>query len=90
MGRTYNNLREIPIPQFAKVNRANDTVYVILNSRNSRGDFRRRNIGKRASSGTMYANDNFRRYYPDLWNSHYGERMNAKEDFLWLQSARRQ
>lgn len=82
MGRTYTNLREIPIPQFAKVNRANDTVYVILNSRNSRGDFRRRNIGKRASSGTMYANDNFRRYYPDLWNSHYGERMNAKEDFL--------
>ncbi len=82
MAGTYYDLREIPIPDFAKVNKANDVVYVQLNTRNKRGDFNRRNIGKRAKDGTMYVNDNFRRYYPDLWNEHYGERMEAKNDFL--------
>lgn len=82
MAGTYYDLREIPIPDFAKVNKSNDVVYVQLNTRNKRGDFNRRNIGKRAKDGTMYVNDNFRRYYPDLWNEHYGERMEAKNDFL--------
>ena len=82
MGKTYYDFREIPIPSFAKVNKANNTVYVLLDTRNKRGDFNRRNIGKRANTNTMYVNDNFRQYYPDLWNNHYGHIEEAKSDFL--------
>lgn len=78
----YTNLREIPIPEWAKVNKANDTVYVILNTRNKRGDFNRRIIGKRANVHTMYVNDNFRLYYPDEWNKYYEGKMDTKSDFL--------
>lgn len=82
MGKTFYDFREIPIPSFAKVNKANNTVYVLLNSRNARGDFKRRNIGKRANVNTMYVNGNFRQYYPELWNTHYGHIEEAKNDFL--------
>ena len=82
MAHTYYNFKEIPIPDFAKVNKATGVVYVLLNTRNKRGDFNRRNIGKRAKEGTMYVNDNFRRFYPDLWDEHYGGRMKAKNDYL--------
>ncbi len=78
----YKNLREIPIPDWAKVNKATDMVYVILNTRNKRGDFNRRLIGKRANKHTMYANDNFRIYYPDEWNKYYEGKLESKSDFL--------
>ncbi len=83
MGRgLYTNLREIPIPDWAKVNNATNMVYVILNTRNKRGDFNRRLIGKRANKHTMYANDNFRIYYPDEWNKYYEGKLDPKSDFL--------
>ncbi len=83
MGRgLYTNLREIPIPEWAKVNKATDMVYVVLNTRNKRGDFNRRLIGKRANIHTMYANDNFRIYYPDEWNKYYEGKLETKSDFL--------
>ncbi len=83
MGRgLYTNLREIPIPEWAKVNKATDMVYVVLNTRNKRGDFNRRLIGKRANKNTMYVNDNFRIYYPDEWNKYYEGKLEAKSDFL--------
>ena len=83
MGRgLYENLREIPIPDWAKVNKATDMVYVVLNTRNKRGDFNRRLIGKRANKHTMYANDNFRIYYPEEWNKYYEGKLESKSDFL--------
>ena len=80
----YTNLNEIPIPEWAKVNKANNTVYVILNTRNKRGDFNRRIIGKRANVHTMYVNDNFRTYYPEEWNKYYEDKMTPKSDFLHI------
>ena len=74
MSHIYREKREIPIPEGAYINRHDGRVFVFLNSDNiPKRDCKRMNIGKAASATTMYVNENFRFYYPQLWEQHYGE-----------------
>lgn len=65
----YRNLKQIPIPEGAKVSSYDKRVYVP--SPSSSGTKSKREIGEETEPGMMVPNDNFRIEYPSLWKQHY-------------------
>lgn len=70
MGHIFRNLPEIPIPDFAYVNRNDGRVFII--TRDKENKRQHTTIGRAASMITMYPNDRFKFLYPDLWRHYYG------------------
>ena len=60
----YRNLKQIPIPEGARVSSYDKRVYVP--SQSSSGTQSKREIGEETEPGMMVPNDNFRIEYPDL------------------------
>ena len=74
MSHIYREKREIPIPENGYINKSDGRVFVFVPSDSSakKRDCKRMNIGIAASQTTMYVNDNFRFFFPELWEKHYG------------------
>ena len=74
MSHIYREKREIPIPENGYINKHDGRVFVFLPSDGNakKRDCKRMNIGKAATEKTMYANENFRFYFPELWEKYYG------------------
>ena len=74
MSHIYREKREIPIPENSYINKHDGRVFVFLPSDGNakKRDCKRMNIGKAATEKTMYANENFRFYFPELWEKYYG------------------
>ena len=74
MSHIYREKREIPIPENGHINKHDGRVFVFLPAAgNARmRDLKRMNIGRAATEKTMYPNENFRFYFPDLWEKYYG------------------
>ncbi|WP_406546082.1 hypothetical protein [Succinimonas sp.] len=74
MSHIYREKREIPIPENGHINKHDGRVFVFLPAAgNARmRDLKRMNIGRAATEKTMYPNENFRFYFPDLWENYYG------------------
>ena len=74
MGHIYRNLRAIPFPAQAKLNRYDNKISIY---RTENGKRRRTVIGALESEEerTMIPNDNFRIKFPELWRQYYGEQM---------------
>lgn len=72
MGHIYRNLQAIPVPTDAHINGYDNRVFQEYKRNGVRC---KRSIGVLANveKKTMLPNENFRRYYPDLWAHHYGE-----------------
>ncbi len=65
----YRNLKPIPIPADCKVNHYDNQVSRYYKS----GDGKRRRhvVGWMTKEGLMVPNENFRQYFPNLWDEHY-------------------
>ncbi|WP_405297425.1 transposase, partial [Methanobrevibacter sp.] len=74
MSHIYREKREIPIPENGYINKHDGRVFIFIPSDNNakKRDCKRMNIGKAATEKTMYANENFRFYFPELWEKYYG------------------
>lgn len=72
MSKVYRNVKEIPIPERAHVNNNDGRVYIFFFPDRPTRDNKKITIGMLASPGMMHPNDNFKRYYPALWNEYYG------------------
>lgn len=71
MSHIYRELKAIPIPKFALVNRNDDRVYTL--HRGPNGERKRRVIGRASSSTHMYPNATFKFEFPELWRQYYGD-----------------
>ncbi len=74
MSHIYREKREIPIPKGAHASRTDGRVFVFVATDPNVPirDRKRMNIGKQATATTMYPNENFRYFFPQLWEQHYG------------------
>lgn len=74
MSHIYREKREIPIPEGAHTSKTDSRVFVFVadNPDTPIRDRKRMNIGKQATATTMYPNENFRFFFPKLWEQHYG------------------
>ncbi len=71
MGIIYRNKKPIPIPPNGRINKYDKCVSRYY--RASDGSRRRNVIGVMVDENTMLPNDNFRKFYPKLWDEYYGE-----------------
>ena len=71
MGHIYRELKEIPLPEEAKINHYDGQVSIYY--KDARGARRRVVIGKATSETTMHPNDNFKFHFPQLWAEHFGK-----------------
>ena len=71
MSHIYWELKEIPIPKFALVNRNDARVYMTYKGPN--GERRRKVIGRATSATHMHPNGSFKFEYPELWSQFYGD-----------------
>ena len=84
MGHVYYDSNPIPIPEFARVDKSSERVYIMgPPPEDGKKNPKRTAIGKLAENGKMYPNDNFKHLYPDLWGKYYNEKVN----FPYLLSA---
>lgn len=74
MGHVYWEKKEIPIPEGGYINHTDGRVFVFLSDALPTRQSKRMIIGHATSDTTMHPNDNFKFYYPDLWEQHYGEK----------------
>lgn len=76
MSHIYWELKEIPIPkdQGAKINNNDGRVYIFLDKNKPVKESKRVVIGRATSETTMHPNDNFKYFFPSLWEEHYGKR----------------
>lgn len=72
MSHIYRDLPEIPIPPEGRINHHDGQVSIYSMTSGAR---RRTVIGRAASETTMYANDNFKLKFPELWNQYFGNRV---------------
>lgn len=71
MGHIYRELKEIPLPEEARINHYDGQVSIYYkDAKNAR---RRVVIGKATSETTMQPNDNFKFHFPQLWAEYYGD-----------------
>ena len=70
MSHIYWELNEIPVPDFALVNRHDARVYTVHTG--PHGERRRRVIGRSTGETHMHPNTTFKFLYPQLWAQHYG------------------
>ena len=73
MGHVYWEKKEIPIPNGGYVNHADGRVFIFLSDTVPTRQSRRMVIGHATSETTMHPNDNYRYYFPNLWEENYGE-----------------
>ena len=76
MGKIYQNIRAIKIPEGAFVKKSDMRVFVYNNPNVPRRDSPTTRIGTAVSDDLMYPNDNFQLFYPDIWSEIFPE---AKE-----------
>lgn len=76
MSHIYRELKAIPIPEFALVNRNDDRVYTL--HRGPNGERKRRVIGRASGSTHMYPNATFKFEFPELWRQYYGDQDDAQ------------
>ena len=74
MGHVYWEKNEIPIPDGGYVNHADGRVFIFLSDAVPTRQSRRMVIGHATSESTMHPNDNYRYYFPNLWEENYGDR----------------
>lgn len=70
MSHIYWELNEIPIPNFALINRHDARVYTVRIGPN--GERRRTVIGRATGATHMHPNSTFKFEYPQLWEQYYG------------------
>lgn len=70
MSHIFRELKEIPIPPEAYVNKSDARVFLIL--RYESGKNKRIVIGRATSATAMHPNENFRYQYPALWEQMFG------------------
>lgn len=68
MGKIYRERHDIPIPSDAYINHHDKRVFLIDSAT---GD--RTYIGEATSDKTMFPNENFKKLYPNIWNTEYAK-----------------
>lgn len=70
MAYIYRNIKEIPLPEFAHVNKSDGRVF-LMEKDSVTGKRSRKVIGKATSEATFQPNEKFRILYPEVWKEHF-------------------
>lgn len=70
MAYIYRNIKDIPMPSFAHVNKSDGRVF-LMEKNSVTGKRTRKVIGKATSPTTFQPNETFRILYPELWKENF-------------------